>query len=111
MREDVPFFQFDIDYNFIVDSGKYELVFDQIKVEAMNPDLVNLFFCILPISKYEFCHHYLTNGCFQKGEFMGGIFFDRVNKNSIFNKFKVNGTVKKMETDVFKVIVDTVSSP
>ena len=111
LREDIPFFQFDIDYNFIVDSGKYELVFNQVKVESLNPDLANLFFYILPITKYEFCHHYLTNGCFQKGEFMGSIFFDRVNKNSIFNKFKVTGTVKKMETDVFNVIVDTVSSP
>jgi len=111
LREDVPFFKVDLDYNLIIDSGKYEFVLKNAKVESLNPELVNSFFYLLPISKYEFCQGYLINGCFKKGEYVGKIFFDRVNKNIIFNKFKVEGQVKKMDAEVLNFVVDTVSTP
>jgi hypothetical protein len=111
LREDVPFFKFDLDYNFIMDAAKYELVFNHLQVETLNAELVDTFFYMLPITKYNFCHKYLINGCFGKGEFQGKIFFDRVNKNNFFNKFTIAGKVIKMEAEVFEVVIDTVPTP
>merc|ERR1712002_75953 len=82
MGEDVPFFQIDLDYNFIMDA-----------------------------TKYEFCQHFLINGCFQKGDYQGKIFIDRVNKNFLVNKFKISGKVIKMGAEVFDFIVDTIPTP
>merc|ERR1711970_936971 len=48
LREDVPFFKVDLDYNLIIDSGKYEFVLKNAKVESLNPELVNSFFYLLP---------------------------------------------------------------
>jgi hypothetical protein len=112
LREDVPFFRFDLDYNFIMGAAKYELVFNHVHVETLNAELVNTFFYnMLPITKYDFCHNYLINGCFGKGEFQGKIFFDRVNKNNILNKFTITGKVIKMEAEVFEIVIDTVPTP
>merc|ERR1712106_692003 len=76
-----------------------------------DANLVESFFYMLPITKYNFCHQYLVSGCFQKGDYQGKIFFDRVNKNAIFNKFKVTAKVIKMGAEVFDIIIDTVSTP
>merc|ERR1719318_2207427 len=38
LREDVPFFKFDLDYNFIMDAAKYELVFNHVHVETLNAE-------------------------------------------------------------------------
>jgi len=111
IRDDVPFFKIHLDYNFVMDAAKYELVFNHLIVESLDADLVESFFYMLPITKYDFCHQYLINGCFQKADYQGKIFFDRVNKNTIFNKFKINGKVIKMGEEVFDLVIDTVSTP
>ena len=110
-REDVPFFKVDVNYNFVMDATKYELHLRHIAVESLNADLVRSFFYMLPITKYEFCQHFLINGCFQKGDYQGKIFIDRVNKNFLLNKFKITGKVIKMGAEVFDLIIDTVSTP
>merc|ERR1719273_4989 len=111
LREDVPFFKVDVNYNFAMDATKYELILNHIAVESLNVDLVRSFFYMLPITKYEFCQHFLINGCFQKGDYQGKIFIDRVNKNFLLNKFKITGKVIKMGAEVFDLIIDTVSTP
>merc|ERR1719273_796659 len=111
LREDVPFFKVDVNYNFAMDATKYELILNHIAVESLNADLVRSFFYMLPITKYEFCQHFLINGCFQKGDYQGRIFIDRVNKNFLLNKFKITGKVIKMGAEVFDLIIDTVSTP
>merc|ERR1711936_1294326 len=67
--------------------------------------LVNGFFDLLPITKYEFCHKYLINGCFEKGDFTGHIYWH------IENKFDIQGTVKKMDVEVFDVVLNTITTP
>merc|ERR1719233_759435 len=111
LREDVPFFKVDVDYNFAMDATKYELILNHIAVESLNVELVQSFFYMLPITKYEFCQHFLINGCFQKGDYQGKIFIDRVNKNYLLNKFMIAGKVIKMGAEVFDLIIDTVSTP
>jgi len=107
-REDVPFFKVDLDYNIVMDAAKYELSLNHFVVESLNADLVRSFFYMLPINKYDFCQHFLINGCFQKGQYQGKIFIDRVNKNYLLNKFTITGKVIKMGAEVFNVIIDTV---
>merc|ERR1712142_506262 len=107
-REDVPFFKVDLDYNVVMDAAKYELSLNHFAVESLNADLVRSFFYMLPINKYDFCQHFLVNGCFQKGEYQGKIFIDRVNKIYLLNKFTITGKVIKMGAEVFNVIIDTV---
>merc|ERR1712183_544136 len=111
VRDDVPFFKFDIDFKFINDAAKHELVFNHVHVESLNVEHVNSFFDLLPVTKYDFCHGYLTSGCFEKGEFTGRIFYDKVNKNHFFNKFSVKGTFTKKEMEVFDLVLDTVATP
>jgi len=111
LREDIPFFQFDLDYNFAIDGSKYEFVLNKAHVQALNAELVDAFFYMMPITKYEFCSRFFINGCFSDGIFSGKIFIDRENKNNLFNKFIVEGSVVKMGSEVFNMIFDTVSSP
>jgi len=111
VREDVPFFKVDLDYNVVMDATKYELSLNHFAVESLNTELVETFFHMLPITKYDFCHQYLVNGCFQKGDYQAKIFVDRVNKNYLLNKFKITGKVIKMGAEVLDLIVDTVSTP
>merc|ERR1712168_1511193 len=105
IREDVPFFKV------VMDATKYELSLNHFAVESLNTELVETFFHMLPITKYDFCHQYLVNGCFQKGDYQAKIFVDRVNKNYLLNKFKITGKVIKMGAEVLDLIVDTVSTP
>ena len=111
VREDVPFFKIDLDYSFVIDASKYEFSLNHLSVDSLNANLVQTFFYMLPISKYDFCQHFLINGCFQKGDYQGKIFIDRVNKNFLFNKFKITGKVIKMGAEVFDFFIDTVSTP
>merc|ERR1711970_779653 len=111
LREDVPFFQIGVDYNFVMDASKYEFSLNHFAVQSLNADLVRSFFYMLPITKYDFCQHFLINGCFEKGDYQGKIFIDRVNKNFLLNKFKITGKVIKMGAEVFDLIFDTVSTP
>merc|ERR1719228_2165498 len=111
LREDVPFFQIDVDYNFVMDAAKYEFSLNHFSVESLNVDLVQSFFYMLPITKYDFCQHFLINGCFQKGDYQGKIFIDRINKNFFLNKFKISGKVIKMGAEVFDFLIDTVPTP
>merc|ERR1712168_444183 len=111
VREDVPFFKIDLDYNLVIDASKYEFSLKHLSVESLNDNLVQTFFYILPITKYDFCQHFLINGCFQKGDYQGKIFIDRVNKNFLLNKFKISGKVIKMGAEVFDLTMDTVSTP
>merc|ERR1719308_748400 len=66
IREDVPFYQIDLDYNFVMDATKYEFSLNHFAVQTLNADLVQSLFYMFPITKYEFCQHFLINGCFQK---------------------------------------------
>jgi len=106
LRNEVPFIKFDVDFQFTRTAEMYKLVFNNVHVESLNAALVNSFFDLLPITKYEFCHKYLINGCFEKGDFTGSLVW-----HLNVNKFTVKGTVKKMDVEVFDVILDTVSSP
>ena len=103
LREDVPFFKVDVNYNFAMDATKYELILNHVAVESLNVDLVRPFFYMFSIKQYDLCQHFLINGCFQKGDYQGKIFFDRVNKNFLLNKFKITGKVIKMGAEVFMV--------
>merc|ERR1719234_741367 len=40
VREDVPFFQIDLDYNFVIDASKYEFSLNHFAVQSLNADLV-----------------------------------------------------------------------
>ena len=111
VREDVPFFKIDLDYSFVIDASKYEFSLNHLSVESLNANLVQTFFYMLPISKYDFCQHFLINGCFQKGDYQGKIFIDRVNKNFLLNKFMITANVIKMGAEVFDFMIDTVSTP
>merc|ERR1711931_583534 len=97
--------------NFVMDASKYEFSLNHFSVESLNVDLVQSFFYMLPITKYDFCQHFLINGCLQKGDDQGKIFIDRINKNFFLNKFKFSGKVIKMGAEVFDLIVDTITSP
>jgi len=57
---------------------------------------------------YEFCQDYLINSFFQKGEFTGHIFYDKVNKNDLFQKFRAQGKIIMIDEEVFNVVLDTV---
>ena len=84
-----------------MNASTYKLILNQVAVESLNADLVRSFFYISPITKSDFCQHFLINGCYQKGEYQGKIIIDRENKNFLLNKFKITGKFIKMGTEVF----------
>ena len=83
MRDEVPFIKFDVDFQFTHTTDMYKLVLNHVHVESLNAALVNGFFDLLPITKYEFCHKYLINGCFEKGDFTGHIYWHIDNKLTV----------------------------
>lgn len=112
LRDTEKFYKVDLDFELIWNPSKIEFVVNHLLGEVLNGLLVdNFFYNVMPISKYDFCQKFTINGCYAKGEMTARVFIDRVNKNYLINKFKVETNVKKADKEVLDIKMDTTVTP